>query len=362
MITNILCAGHLVIYIASTSMRTVLYKYLKKKPLGLQSALDHLILDMVKNQMFNYTLFILFLFCGLVHGELPYLPSQIFIWILIQSGVYLLGLYQFFLIVKGIIIFRGVWIENLEGLNDDKLAMISRIFASIYTLLRAVGDYFLTTPRNGPMITFLTGTEYETWVRTYELWFIKSKFTYLSQILSSDSSNCKTLNLLSFFRAFRSGPLHLLAILILLVSNFALLIKTSRLQRLQPPIMDQEHHHRKSFCLMSGVAFSFVLVIAGMIVLVSGEKFGLFLLFSLIQSIVNHSFTFYYFLTLPELKKYYIQCAKDFAQIKFVNSVLSSLKFIFECWIDMVLLLICIGPRYPKMQPSKVSPNVVQTV
>ena len=162
MITNILCAGHLVIYIASTSMRTVLYKYLKKKPLGLQSALDHLILDMVKNQMFNYTLFILFLFCGLVHGELPYLPSQIFIWILIQSGVYLLGLYQFFLIVKGIIIFRGVWIENLEGLNDDKLAMISRIFASIYTLLRAVGDYFLTTPRNGPMITFLTGTEYET--------------------------------------------------------------------------------------------------------------------------------------------------------------------------------------------------------
>ena len=162
MIVEIFCAGHCVLYIASTFMRVVLYKYLRKKPLGLQSALDHLIIDMVKYQMFNYTLFMIFLSGGLLHGQIPYLPSKIFVWILIQSGVYLLGLYQFFIIVKAIIIFRGIGIEFLEGVSDDKLVMISRVFASVYISVRAIGDYFLTTERDAPMIAFLTGKETET--------------------------------------------------------------------------------------------------------------------------------------------------------------------------------------------------------
>ena len=148
--------------------------------------------------------------------------------------------------------------------------------------------------------------------------------------------------------------MHLLVILILFVSNFTLLIKTFRIS--------QEHQQRKLFGLISGGLFVSVLVMAGVIFFIPVEKFGLLVLFSFIQSMINHSFALYYILSLPELKEYFIRCIKDFVQIKIVNVVLSSLRFFIECWIDMFLLLICIGPKYPKIQPSNSNPNIVQTV
>ena len=159
MAIEIVYAGHFLVYIVATSMRIVIYKYVKKKPLGLQSALDPLIIDLVQYQMLNHTLFIFFLVCGLFHGHLPYIPSQILVLIIVHSSAFILSTYQFFLIVKAIIIFKGSLMENI---SDDKLVILSRVFAFVYTIVKAIGDYIVTKPKTGPMITFLTGTSVET--------------------------------------------------------------------------------------------------------------------------------------------------------------------------------------------------------
>ena len=80
---------------------------------GLQSVLDLLIIDIVKVQMFNYVFFICFLFIGIFHGQLPFFTSQLIIFILQNSDVYVLGLFQCFLVIKAVLIFRGSWMAEV---------------------------------------------------------------------------------------------------------------------------------------------------------------------------------------------------------------------------------------------------------
>ena len=110
---GILTLSHLLACIVSIIIRVIIYNYLKKKPPGLQSVLDLLIIDLVRVQMFNYAFFMCFLFIGILHGQLPFLTAQLIIFILQNSDVYVLGLFQCFLVIKAVLIFRGSWIAEV---------------------------------------------------------------------------------------------------------------------------------------------------------------------------------------------------------------------------------------------------------
>ena len=158
-LNSFLIGGHVFAYILSAPIRASIYFYIKRKPLGLQSVLDLLILDLLRLDMFNYTFFIFgFLFPGYFYGQLPYLLSQAILFLLLNSPIYLFGLCQSFLITKAILVFEGSWLLEV---SDSKVIWTSRIFALGVSVIRFVGDFKLTTGRQGIMTTFLTNTDSE---------------------------------------------------------------------------------------------------------------------------------------------------------------------------------------------------------
>ena len=90
-----------------------MYKYLTKKPLGLQSVLDLLILDMLPVSFFNRTFFTFaFLLPGSLYGQLDFYLAQGIVFVLINGRIYLCVLFQNYLFVKAILIFRGHWLNR----------------------------------------------------------------------------------------------------------------------------------------------------------------------------------------------------------------------------------------------------------
>ena len=92
MVVPFLFFCHVICYIVSNILRVIIYKYIKKKPLGLQSILDPLILDIVRCQIANYAYFMLLLISALAHGQLPFLLSQVIIFISVTLNNYMYGL------------------------------------------------------------------------------------------------------------------------------------------------------------------------------------------------------------------------------------------------------------------------------
>ena len=148
--------GHVLMHLSSSAMRTIIYMYLKKKPPGLQTVLDLLIMDILKVQMLVYSFFMTFLASGYFHGQLPYLFSQIMIFTQVNGGFYMFGLFQFFLMAKAAMIFKP---SILNELSDSWLIGLSRIFATVYTVISFVGDCLILEAKPGVMTKFLTGTD-----------------------------------------------------------------------------------------------------------------------------------------------------------------------------------------------------------
>ena len=159
MFVGLLVIVHHLMYVSSTVMQVIMYKYLRNKPPGLQSVLDLLLMDLLRVQMFNYTFFIIFLLCGYFHGHLPYDISQVMIFLSLNVNVCLLGLFQFFLVTKAVMIFRRPWLDEV---SDSWVIGFSRSFALMYTFIRFMGDFLTRKVRPGPMTRFLTGTDAET--------------------------------------------------------------------------------------------------------------------------------------------------------------------------------------------------------
>ena len=148
--------GHLSAYVASMVMRIIIHKYLRRKPPGLQSVLDLLIIDLVSVQMFNYTFFMFFLLLGILHGHLPFLMSQWIVLILQNSDVYVMGLFQCFLLIKAVVIFKGSWLAEV---TDSWILGFYRTSAIVYTFIRYIGDFSIQKPKAGVLNKFLTGAE-----------------------------------------------------------------------------------------------------------------------------------------------------------------------------------------------------------
>ena len=157
----ILYLCHLICYFGTITLKVIIYKYIKKKPLGLQSILDPLILDIIRLQLFNHTFFIFMLTIGLAHGHLPFLLSQIIIFINVSVNNCIYGLYLYFLTIKALVIFKG---GSILEVSDTIIVGLSRISALVVVILRYIGDFWLLDlkPAPGIMTKFLTNTDQQT--------------------------------------------------------------------------------------------------------------------------------------------------------------------------------------------------------
>ena len=156
MFVGLLIIVHHLLYFCSMPMRIIIYLYLKKKPPGLQTVLDLLIIDLLRLQMFNHTFFIIFLLSGYLHGHLPFYVSEVMIFILTNGQTYLFGLFQFFLIAKAVMIFKRSWLDEV---NDSWVIGFSRSFALVYTFIIFIGTFLTKGAAPSVMIKFLTGTD-----------------------------------------------------------------------------------------------------------------------------------------------------------------------------------------------------------
>ena len=157
MIFTVLVTSLLLNFIISVNLSLLIYKYLMKKPLGLQSVLDLIILDMIRVNLFNGIFFYGgFVVPGSLYGKFDYFTSQVIVFMLVNSRVLLFALFLNYLVTKAILIFKGpCW---FNGIMDNEVVWLSRLVAIIVTIARFYGDFLVMKRIPGPMTKFLTGT------------------------------------------------------------------------------------------------------------------------------------------------------------------------------------------------------------
>ena len=158
-LNSILFGCHVIVYFLTTPIRASIYFYIKRKPPGLQSVLDLLIIELLRTHFFTYTFFIFcFLFPGFFYGQLPYVLSQVIIFLLYNSSLYFFGLLQSFLVTKAILVFKGQWLNEV---SDSTVIWLSRILALVIVTIRFLGDFMVNSSREATMTLFLTSTDSE---------------------------------------------------------------------------------------------------------------------------------------------------------------------------------------------------------
>ena len=80
----------------------------------------------------------------------------------------------------------------------------------------------------------------------------------------------------------------------------------------------------------------------------SGENFGTYLASALVVIFVKTLFALYFILTNSNLKEYFSSYMNTFFNLRLIKPIVTFFKYFFGCWIDAFLLLICVGPKYPK--------------
>ena len=265
MVVFILFFCHVICYIVSNILRVIIYKYIKKKPLGLQSILDPLILDIVKCQIANYTYFMLLLISALAHGQLPFLLSEVIIFISATLNNYIYGLYLYYLVIKTLVIYKGSWI--LET-SDTTIVRLSRILAVIVVDLKYLGDFWLQKPAPGVLTKLLTGTDQQTYLR--------------------------------------SGLFQLTLVLALLVSIIVLQVKKLAAST------EEAKEERKM--LLAALPWSLLIVLAFTVLqkTVTVDQVGRFMLTSVVLSSIQQIIPLYFILTLPKLKAFAIETYESF--------------------------------------------------
>ena len=121
-----------------------------------------LVMELLKALITNNSFFMIVLLTGYFHGHLPFGLSQVMIFIQMNGTVYLIGLFQFFLFAKAVMIFKRSWMDEAP---DSWVIGFSRSFALVYIFIRLVGD--ILASRSGyadsghadTITKFLTGTE-----------------------------------------------------------------------------------------------------------------------------------------------------------------------------------------------------------
>ena len=181
MAIGVIISGHVTIFCITLTIQISIYRYISKKLQWLQSILDLLILDLLRVQTVNHSIFIFILLTGYFHGQIPFLMSQILTFLTINVPIYFFGLCQFFLMVKAVLIFKGYWINDI---SEVAIIWTSRLFALVIVSLRFVGDFLTQKGNRGGILTkFLTGTDKETFINTGAFFGAVLMMVFFSYIL-----------------------------------------------------------------------------------------------------------------------------------------------------------------------------------
>ena len=96
---------------------------------------------------------------GLTYGQLPFLLSQVILFLTYNFNNYVYGLYLYFLAIKALVIFKGGWILEIP---DSTIVGFSRFLAVTLVSLKILGDIWYQKPAPGVLTKLLTGTDQQT--------------------------------------------------------------------------------------------------------------------------------------------------------------------------------------------------------
>ena len=207
----ILLGGHLFLYFCSLVIRVSIYKYIKKKLPGLQSILDLLILDLIRVQTFNYTFFILVLLSGYFHGRIPFILSQMMIFIIQNSSVYLFCLYQYLLLIKATLVFKGLWLEHVSDWTSNCL--------DVQSFCIGLDQHQICWRHFSPKESSWTNNKV----------FDGNRSGVVSRLLKGQHFQVVSYRF-ECFRLFYTGPFYVILPVTVLVSNILLQTKLQRLE------------------------------------------------------------------------------------------------------------------------------------
>ena len=152
---GILVCFNLLRFFISRNLLGLIETYIQKKPPGLQSILDLLILDGIKVWTVKDIFSTIVDLVGFFHGNIDHVAAEILIQILTNLLVLSVAAVQVILVVKFMLIFQpGIFID----LPDSKVIWISRTATLIYPLLKIVLDYLFPLSAELSWMEFLTGS------------------------------------------------------------------------------------------------------------------------------------------------------------------------------------------------------------
>ena len=145
--------------IPSTILLFLIHQYIKKKPPGLQSVLDLLILILLKVTFGHNIVSAIARYFEQFEGQLDTLTAKFVLFLLVNGGVLQVACLQALLIVKAILIFKPHWIADQM---DSAVIRKSALFVVSYTSARFLLDFNLTESRTSNELKLLTVHEVET--------------------------------------------------------------------------------------------------------------------------------------------------------------------------------------------------------
>ena len=132
----------------------LIQRYIQKKPPGLQSVLDLLMLDGIKVWIVKDIFGTILDLVGIFHGNIDPLAAEIMIQIMTFLLVISVAAVQVILVVKILLIFQpGIFVD----LPDSKVIWMSRTATLIYPLLKVVLDCLIPLSTELTLMEFLTG-------------------------------------------------------------------------------------------------------------------------------------------------------------------------------------------------------------
>ena len=145
--------------ILSSVILVIIYKYVKSKPLGLQTVLDLLILDCVRLGIIKNILQATIINLGVFNGQLNMLAAKILFLVTVNFSALLIAFAQVTVAVKGILVFKAQWLAEVQ---DIQVIRISRIIAGLYAFVRFSIEFWLLEPGPSVLLSLAIGTSTNT--------------------------------------------------------------------------------------------------------------------------------------------------------------------------------------------------------
>ena len=148
-----LAIGYYVWFAISVLILQIIYSYIRRKPLGLQSVHDPIVLDCVRLTILFDVLIFMEFNTGLWYGQIGYVSLQVVIVVIDNTFMSLVGMMQVLTMAKALMIYQQGWLATFL---DKHIIRFSRTFTVCYAVLRFLLD-LTSTPFQAHIATFMTG-------------------------------------------------------------------------------------------------------------------------------------------------------------------------------------------------------------